>query len=140
MELNVERAKLASRRRGQAMLIAVITLGATMLGATTIAGLLMLYQIRQATDFGNSAKSIFAADAGAEWALYNYFQLPGQSEVPRPTFGNGAMLSVNCYDASSTLMPSCTATSSAYAISKGSAGDTKRAFLATFSGATTSLP
>lgn len=140
MESSTRRAKTVNKRSGQAMLIAVITLGATMLGATTIAGLLMLYQIRQATDFANSAKSIFAADAGAEWALYNYFQLSGQSEVPRPTFSNGASVSVNCYDASSTIMPTCTATTSANAISKGSAGDTKRALLATFSAVTTSLP
>ena len=46
------------------MLLAVLTLGATMLGATTIAGLLMVYQIRQTTDFENSAKAVFAADAG----------------------------------------------------------------------------
>ena len=121
------------------MLIAVITLGATMLGATTIAGLLMLYQIRQATDFANSAKSIFAADAGSQWALYNYFQLAGQPESARPTFSNGATILVNCYDASSTITL-CTATSSANAIAKGSAGDTKRALLATFSAATGALP
>jgi hypothetical protein len=120
------------------MLIAVLTLGATMLGATTIAGLLMLYQIRQATDFGNSAKSVFAADAGAEWALYSYFR--GES-TPAPTFENNATVLVNCYDDSDPpLVTPCTATTSVDAISKGSAGDTSRAFLATFSGATTSLP
>jgi hypothetical protein len=125
-------------QRGQAMLLAVLTLGATMLGVTTVAGLLMLYQIRQATTFRNSAQSVFAADAGAEWALYGYFQ--GVS-VQQPMFSNGAaLLPVVCYDASGTAEPSCTATSSLYAISKGSSGNTERAFLATFSGASGTLP
>ncbi len=33
------------------MILAVLALGGTMLGATAIAGFLMLYQIRQSTDF-----------------------------------------------------------------------------------------
>ena len=58
------------------MLIAVLTLGGAILGATTLAGLLMLYQIRATTDTENSAKAIFAADAGVNWALYSYFDPP----------------------------------------------------------------
>lgn len=121
------------------MLLVVLTLGGTMLGVTTVAGLLMLYQIRQATTFRSSAQSVFAADAGSEWALYGYFQ--GQN-VPLPgggTLSNGAVVSVSCYDASDNISP-CTATSSIDAIAKGAAGDTKRAFLATFSGASGTLP
>ncbi len=117
------------------MLLAVLTLGATMLGATTIAGLLMLYQIRQTTDFGSSAKAVFAADAGTEWALYSYFQ---GASVPQPIFSNGASAVVIC-DPSGTAA-SCAASTSVDAISKGSAGNTKRAFLATFSGASSTLP
>ena len=117
-------------REGQAMLLAVLTLGATMLGATTIAGLLMLYQIRQTSDFGNSAKAVFAADAGTEWAFYNYFQQSGQSGVSLPQFSNGATVMATCYDASGAVA-SCTASTSVEAITKGSAGNTKRAFLAT---------
>jgi len=122
------------------MLLAVLTLGATMLAVTTIAGLLMVYQIRQVSDSGNSAKAVFAADSGAEWALYNFFEQSGQPiETPQMGFSNGATAAVTCYDASST--PGlCTATTSVEAISKGSAGNTKRAFLATFSGASGTLP
>lgn len=58
-------------RSGQAMLLTVIALGGTLLGATTIAGLLMLYQIRQSTDLKDSTKAIFAADAGLEMAGYH---------------------------------------------------------------------
>ena len=121
------------------MLLAVLTIGATMLGVTTIAGLLMVYQIRQVTDFGSSAQSVFAADAGAEWSLYDYFQQSGMPETSRPTFGNGASATVVCYDASSTATL-CTATSSIEAISRGSSGNTKRAFLASFGSAFGSLP
>ena len=119
------------------MLLAVLMLGATMLGATTIAGLLMAYQIRQVTNFSDSAKSVFAADAGAEWALNAYFQ---QSSAPMIPFSNNASATVVCYDASGTQTPSCTATSSAYGVSVGMAGGTERAFLADFSGATGTLP
>ena len=127
------------KRQGQAMLLAVLTLGATMLAVTTIAGLLMVYQIRQVSDFGNSAKAVFAADSGAEWALYNFFQQSGQSGVSQMPFSNGATALVTCYDISNDVMP-CTATTSVEAISKGSAGNTNRAFLATFSGASGTLP
>ena len=132
------RARRTRKREGQAMLLAVLTLGATMLAVTTIAGLLMVYQIRQVTDFGRSAQAVFAADAGAEWGLYSYFQ---QASVEQPMFSNGAVLvPVVCYDNSNMPTPSCTATSSIYAISKGSAGNTKRAFLAMFVGASSTLP
>jgi len=121
------------------MLLAVLTLGATMLGVTTVAGLLMVYQIRQVTDFGSSAQSVFAADAGAEYALYNYFQLAGQAQIPMDAFANGASAVVTCQDDSYNSVP-CTSTSSVDAISEGSAGGTKRAFLATFGSATGTLP
>ncbi len=62
---------------GQAMLLTILTLGGAILGATTIAGLLMIYQLRQTTDSENSARAIFAADAGVECSLYDYFQSTG---------------------------------------------------------------
>jgi hypothetical protein len=42
-------------RSGQAMLIAVLALGGAILGATTVAGLLTLYQIRATTDTARAA-------------------------------------------------------------------------------------
>jgi hypothetical protein len=145
--------KLYAQRKnagGQAMLLAVLTLGATMLGATTIAGLLMLYQIRQATDFGSSARSIFAADAGTEWALYTYYK-QGQS-IPFPgapssfnngtwsgTLGNGAVVSATCYS-SAAVSPCDDATDTIEVVAKGSAGNTARAFLAAFAGIASPLP
>lgn len=54
------------------MILTVMTLGSTMLGITAIAGLLLIYQIRQSADLSNSAKAIFAADTGIEWVLYDF--------------------------------------------------------------------
>ncbi len=62
------------RESGQVMLITVLVLSGTILGATAIAGLIMLYQVRQSTDIVNSTKAIYAADSGIEWRLYKFFK------------------------------------------------------------------
>lgn len=56
------------------MLLSVLVISGTILGATTIAGLLMLYQIRQATNISLSTQAYFAADAGVEWELFKLFK------------------------------------------------------------------
>lgn len=123
----MNKASVKHRRRGrqgQAMLLAVLTLGGTMLGVTTIAGLLMLYQIRQATNFTASAQALFAADAGTEWALYGFFHPPLPAQ---PVLTNGATVLVTCEN--SSLAPtSCDAADAYYVISRGTAGNTRRAF------------
>ena len=126
----------ALTRRGQAMLIAVLALGGAILGATTIAGFLMVYQIRQTTDSANSAKAVFAADAGTEWALYNFFV---NSSTPMFTLSNGATTTVTCIDVSGNPVDSCADPNAAGAISKGFANDAARAFLVTF-GTTSTTP
>src|SRR4051812_7044101 len=92
------------KRSGQAMLIAVLSLGGAILGATTIAGLLTLYQLRATTDAQNSAKSIFAADSGTEWTFFTYFHPPA---YPLPTMANGSKLTVTCYDSSGVASVTC---------------------------------
>lgn len=118
-------------RKGQAMLLAVLTLGGTMLGVTTIAGLLMLYQIRQATDFTYSAQALFAADAGTEWALYEFFHsiqpLPGS---PAGTFSNGATLVATCENQALAAV-ACNTANAYYVLSRGGSGNTRRAFQVT---------
>lgn len=94
------------------MILAVLALGGAILGATTIAGLLMTYQIRQTTDAANSAKAIFAADMGLECGLYNRFK--GGSCPLVGILSNGATYEV-------------TMTASAI-LSKGTAATAKRAF------------
>ncbi len=127
------------------MILAVLTLGGAILGVTAIAGLLMLYQIRQSTDFQGSAKSVFAGDAGIEWALYNYFQpppgAPAQPPSPLPVFSNGASLDVTCYDNNSPAnVVACDDTANASsAIAKGTAGGTKRAFFVDLTDATSAF-
>lgn len=67
--------------KGQVMLLTVLIVSGTILGATTIAGLLMLYQLRQATQFSQSLQAFFAADSGLEWKLY---QLCKDDSRPQP--------------------------------------------------------
>jgi hypothetical protein len=143
-----------SGRSGQAMLIAVLALGGAILGATTVAGLMTLYQIRATTDTANSAKAIFAADAGTEWALFNYYEgnsycgakPPSQcsnGELLAPTFiGSGASTTVSCYgNYGATGSPTpCNNTSTVVAISSGIANGAERAFFIGISDATTTYP
>lgn len=119
------------------MLIATLSLGGAILGATTIAGLLMLYQIRSTTDSENSAKAIFAADTGVEWALNSFYHPP---QTPLPVFVNGATLTVTCSDASSTPLAACDGSAGTpdTAITKGTSGSSRRAFFAAFT--TSTLP
>ena len=51
---------------GQVMILSVMMLGGILLSSATVAGLLMLYQIKASNDVVNSAKAVFAADAGLE--------------------------------------------------------------------------
>ncbi len=144
-------------RRGQAMLLATLALGGAILGATTIAGLLMLYQIRATTDSEHSAQAIFAADAGVEWAEFDFYcdatstaspvsrcdgaqreqALPGN---PPGTLGNSAAIDVSCYDASGITTTTCSSatTLAVSAIARGSSLNSKRAFYLTFT--TSTLP
>jgi hypothetical protein len=61
------------KKEGQVMILSVIILGGVLLSAGAIAGLLTVYQIRSSNDAVNSAKAVFAADAGVEiasWCLF----------------------------------------------------------------------
>ena len=142
------------RRSGQAMLIAVLSLGGAILGATTVAGLLTLYQIRATTDTANSAKALFAADAGTEWALFNYYcgdadparcdseVASGTEEYTLPAFSNGASMQVNCYvdPGASGATTTCSNASTSAVISAGTANGSERAFFLGISASTTTYP
>lgn len=84
------------------MILSVLALGGTILGATTIAGLLMVYQLRSTSDVANSAKAIFAADAGIDWMLYQ-FANPGSADT-KPAFSNGASFTATCYNSFSNAI------------------------------------
>jgi hypothetical protein len=142
-----------NKRSGQAMLIAVLSLGGAILGATAIAGFLTLYQIRTTTDSANSAKAIFAADSGVEWAQFNYYcstdmpsrcpgVTPGVNDYPTSSFSNGVVVSVDCYDtyAASGSSTVCSDPATLAAISTGISMDSERAFFLGVSGSTTTYP
>ena len=129
-------------RKGQAMIIAILTLGGAILGTTTLAGFLMLYQIRGTTDAVNSEKAVFAADAGANWALYSYFHppqgtLPG---APAGTLSNGAVINVYCYDQNNALSTCDNTGATTTAVAKGTADGSRRAFFLNLSNSTATLP
>lgn len=131
------RTNRINNRRGQAMLIAVLSLGGAILGVTTIAGLLTLYQLRATTDAENSAKAIFAADAGVEWSFYTYFHPPQRA---LPVMANGASLTVTCYNSGGVTSVRCDNPNARTAITKGTSLNTKRAFFVDFTSATTTFP
>jgi len=87
-----------SSYRGQLMLITVLILGGTILGASAIAGLITTYRLRQSSDAADSALAIFAADAGLERAFYRCFQqvIPDCTDFDSTTdpLSNGAVYSV----------------------------------------------
>lgn len=81
------------------MIFATIAIGGTVLAAATIAGLLVLYQLRQAGDFSSSAVAIFAADAGTEFGLYNFYQSTSTKQESTLTLSNtDTGLALDCLD------------------------------------------
>jgi hypothetical protein len=82
-------------KKAQVMILTILTLGATILGATTIAGLMMLYQLRQSRDDIVSNQAIYAAESGLECGLYQYFNNGDISNCNSLTFSNGANVSVS---------------------------------------------
>lgn len=141
------------------MLIAVLSLGGAILGATTVAGLLTLYQIRATTDSENSAKAIFAADAGIEWAQFDHYcetdidssdisRCPdvttGTNDYTLPTFdGSGATMEVDCYSdysAQGEATTTCSDPGILSVISSGIANGSERAFYISYSTSSVNYP
>jgi Tfp pilus assembly protein PilX len=117
--------KIHNSKDGQIMLMSVLTIGAVMLGATAIAGFLVLYQIRMSTNASDSAKAIFAADAGIEWGIYAF---TNPTSAPPPTaFSNGASFNVVCKDDSGNTVQ-CTNASTSLIRSSGYYGSVTRVF------------
>ena len=109
------------------MILTILVLGGALLVGTTVAGLLVVYQIRQSTDLAGSAKAVFAADSGIEWGLYQFFI----ENSPSPEFSNGASATVVCYTASRATVP-CTDPSVASIRAIGKSGNVNRAFEQSF--------
>jgi hypothetical protein len=130
---------------GQMMILTSLALGSAILGTTAIAGLLMVYQLRQTTDFANSAKAVFAADAGIEWGLgqrYHSSTMASALSPMAPTYfmnGNEKMLQIECWGGSGAVVD-CTDESAVSVVSRGFGGNVatedgaKRAFVLFFGG------
>lgn len=122
-----------SRMAGQVMLITTLVLSGTILAASTIAGLLMLYQIRQAGNSAESAKAIFAADSGTEVEMYNLY-FPDLADCSyTPSFDDPNTKIAEHFseiDSSGNIS----------IISKGVAGRTTRAFQVELGAFATSIP
>lgn len=114
----------AKYQSGQVMILTVVLISGAILSATSLAGLLVMYQLKQSTDVRNSAKAIFAADAGIECALYNYN--PNDPTSPR---------GVDCskWDLSNESSFNTKMTTPTVVVSVGRSGRSVRAFQADFS-------
>src|SRR3989338_9364050 len=125
------------RRSGQVMLLSMLVLGGILLGASTLAGLLMLYQIRQTSNASLSAQAIFAADTGIEWGLYCVVKIKPLdcASVPKPVMTNGTSFDVAFSPATSTPQDGYESMRSVAASAR-----TSRAFQLFFECATSTLP
>lgn len=88
---------IKQKSAGQVMLLTVVLLSGAVLASTSLAGLLILYQLRQATDAKSSMRAIFAADSGIEWAFYNETRPPAEQKTYPQTpinFTNGAKVTI----------------------------------------------
>lgn len=90
---------MTNKRSGQVMLITVVMLSGAVLASTSLAGLLILYQLRQATNAKASMQAVFAADAGLEWAFYNENRSVAPEPYPHtsPPLSNGTVSSPIIY-------------------------------------------
>lgn len=101
--------------KGQVMVLTSIIIGALVLSATAIAGLLMFFQAQQSNDAMTSNMAVFAADAGVEQTLDCYYHattaLPSDASTPvcpaSGTLSNGATYSAYlwCVNSSGTGVP-----------------------------------
>ncbi len=97
--------------KGQVMLLTILIFGGAMLSATIIASFLTTRSIRQSTLAAESAKAVFAADAGIDFLWYWCRELDscvdpsGTFNTCDPGFGNlfyGPFANGSCYIATYT--------------------------------------
>lgn len=66
--INLNHNKI-SVRGGQSMIMTVLLLSGAILGATSIVGLLLVYEVRHSGNISNSTRALSAADSGLQCAL-----------------------------------------------------------------------
>lgn len=115
--------KNRNRDSGQVMLLTAMLVSAMVIAATSLAGLLTLYQLRQVTDVKGSGAAIFAADSGIECLSY---QFAGNSiDCSSGTLSNGAHFTT-------------TSTAPGVYVSIGTSGRSSRALQINFNNVATS--
>ncbi|MEK7636049.1 MAG: hypothetical protein AAB405_03095 [Patescibacteria group bacterium] len=65
---------MKNQKSGQIMLLSIMIIGTSMMVITIIAGYLIVQRLRFSSNMADSAKAVFAADAGIECELYNIFK------------------------------------------------------------------
>ena len=60
-----------NQNSGQIMLLSIVIIGTSILVVSIVAGYLMVQRLRFSSNMVDSAKAVFAADAGIECELYN---------------------------------------------------------------------
>lgn len=88
--------KLKSKNRknlikGQLMITTVLILGGVVISAASLLGFLIVHKLRQVTDITDSAKAVFASDAGREWEYWQALKLGERLSLSDcPHFNNNA--------------------------------------------------
>lgn len=67
-------SKFKIQNSGQVMLLSIVIIGTSILVVSIVAGYLMVQRLRFSSNMADSAKAVFAADAGIECELYNIFK------------------------------------------------------------------
>jgi len=88
MKRQKAKSKMQSYKDGQTMIVTVMLISSAVLGATTLAALLVLFQLRQSADAKSSTQAIFAADSGIECVLYEKLLSDSLGGVPPPDYTN----------------------------------------------------
>ena len=78
-----------NNQKGVALLLTTIIISIVLLIATLIANI-VITQLKLAGDINDSTTTIYAADSGVEWQLY---QIRNGASVPAPAMSNGATIS-----------------------------------------------
>lgn len=85
--MNKFKKYIKNKDRGITLLLTIIILSTVLLIATLIV-MVTITQLKLASDINNSTVAIYAADAGAEWRLYQILN----GSIPPLAMDNGAVI------------------------------------------------
>ncbi len=126
---------MKNSQRGQVMLITTLVLSGVVLASITVAGVLMLYQIRQAGNAAQSAKAIYAADTGINYRLYQLLQNDCNHPAPEFVDATQSESAISLETATNPADPKDVVINS-----NGTAGKTFRSFILNIGAYTDTIP